>query len=987
MNKKAKPDSRLLKKTDRKSPLKGASRSKQRGKNQQKSSRSIQEDGEAMGLTGVMSETTKIKQTEQALLEAEAKYHTLIEQIPAAVYTDAIDELSSTLYISPQIKKLSGYSPEEWISDPSLWGRIIHPEDRENVWRNHKETNRTGERFLSEYRWIARDGRVVWIRDEATIVHNSNGEPLCWQGVMLDITEQKQAEIALRKRAEELSAFQATVHDLAEQQDLLSLLGTIVERSMALLKAPNGFIYLYNEKEDDLELTVEIGFPATPGVRLKMGEGMAGWVAQTRKTLIVDDYSTWKGRSPVFKNIPYHAVIEVPMLFGGQLIGVLGVNDSSEMRCEFTEADAHLLLLFAGQAASVVHVARLVQGMQLELTERERAEDSLRDAEARYRALVEQIPAIVYTDSAEKIGETHYISPQVKAIIGYTPDEWVVNNDLWTKVIHPDDRERVLAEYRRCYEKVEPFSAEYRIISKTGQIVWVRDEAVLIRDQTGRPMFWQGIMLDFTERKQAEAALKESEERYRQLFDLSPDAIAVHSDGKILLANTAAMKLMGATTPEEIIGKTMLDFVHPDYRKLVLERTREQIVEGKIVPVKEEKFIRLDGTALDVEVTAAPVHYLDKLVSLVIFRDISERKLAEAALMESEAKYRNVVERANDGIAIIQNGIVKYANPRLAQLGGRSLKEIIGSSLTDYIHPDELPKVMDRYTRRMAGEDIPSSYETIFFHKNKSKIHVELNAGAIQYEGGIADLVIVRDISERDLAEAALKNRETSYRGLFNRVSEAIYIQDCEGRFLDVNDGAVKMYGYPREYLIGKTPADISAPGRNDLKKIKQMLGKAFKDQPQQFEFWGVRSNGEIFPKDVRLHKGSYFGKDVVIALAQDITQRKRVEDALQRQLKELTVLHSVSMAAAQASSVDQLIGQVTQIIGGAVYVDDFGVALFDQKLQVLRPHPSYHGESFEAMATIPFSEGIMGHVASTGKPYCSTLSLRLSLNCAFQSK
>jgi PAS domain S-box-containing protein/putative nucleotidyltransferase with HDIG domain len=937
------------------------------------SSHLIQEEGKAVGLTGVMVEITKLKQTEQALLEAEAKFHTLVEQIPAAVYTDAIDDGSSTVYFSPQIEKLTGYSPEEWIADPALWSNIIHPEDREMVLAEHQETNQTGERFLIEYRLIARDGRVVWVRDEATILHDSKGKAICWQGVMLDISEQKQAEVALRQRAEELAAFRATVLDLAGQQDLLSLLRTIVERSMTLLKAPNGFIYLYDATTNDLELIVELGFPVTPGVRLKMGEGMVGWVAQNRQTLIVDDYSTWEGRSPLFTHIPYHTVIEVPMLFGGQLIGVLGVNDSIEMKCTFTEADAQLLLLFAGQAASAVHDARLVQGLQMELTERKRVEDSLREAEARFRALVEQIPAIVYTDSAEQIGQTHYISPQILTIMGYDPEEWAVNNDLWNKVIHPDDRERVLAEYNQTYETGKPFTAEYRMTSNAGQIVWVRDEAVLIRDQSGRPMFWQGIMHDITERKQAEVALEESEERYRRLFDLSPDAIVVHRGGEILLANTAAMIFVGAATPEEIIGKPMLDFVHPDYRKLVIERTQHQIAEGKVVPVTEEKFIRLDGTVIDVEVTSAPVHYRDTLVSLVIFRDISERKIAEAALEESEAKYRNVVERANDGITIIKDGIVKFANPRLVQLAGRSLAEIIGSPMSDYIHPDELPNVVDRYNRRMAGEELPSAYETVLIHKNKTKLYVELNAGAIQYEGGIADLVIVRDISERKLAESALKDSEISYQGLFNRVSEAIYIQDREGHFLDVNEGAVKMYGYPREYLIGKTPADVSAPEKNDLKKIKEMFRKAFKDQPQQFEFWGKRSNGEIFPKDIRLYKGIYFGQDVVIALAQDITQRKLAEEALQRQLKELTVLHAVSMTATQVSSVDQLIEQVTRIIGNAVYVDDFGVALFDQASQVLRPHPSYHGETFEAMATIPLSEGIMGYVASSGEPYCTS--------------
>ncbi len=253
------------------------------------------------------------------------------------------------------------------------------------------------------------------------------------------------------------------------------------------------------------------------------------------------------------------------MLFGGQLIGVLGVNDSTEIHCTFTEADAHLLLLFAGQAASVVHDARLVQGLQLELGERKRAEDSLREAEARYRALVEQIPAIAYTDSAVEIGQSRYVSPQIKTILGFDPEEWSKNNDLWTKVIHPDDRERVVTEYTRTFETGEPFRAEYRMTSNSGQTLWVRDEAVLIRDPSGKPLFWQGILFDITERKQAEVALSESEERYHQLFDLSPDAIAVHSAGKILLANKTAMDLLGADKSEEIIGKTDDRFCPPRF--------------------------------------------------------------------------------------------------------------------------------------------------------------------------------------------------------------------------------------------------------------------------------------------------------------------------------------------------------------------------------------------------------------------------------------
>ena len=875
MSKMTSPDSRMVKKPVRKSPEKDLIRSK-------KGRESSQGSG---GIKHASGEETELKQTRQALQEAEAKFHTLVEQIPAAVYTDAIDKLSSTLYISPQIERLSGYTPEEWIADPGLWGKIIHPEDRETVRYEHLETNRTGNRFLSEYRLIARDGRIVWVRDEAAIVLDSKGKPLHWQGVMLDITEQKQAEVALHKRAEELTAFQATMLDLAVQQDLLSLLEIIVERSKTLLKVPSGFIYLYDETTDELELTAEKGFAVAPGVRLKMGEGMAGRVAQTRQPLIVDDYSTWDGRSAIYKNIPYHAVIEVPMLFAGQLIGVLGVNDSIGKECTFSNTDAQLLLLFAGQAASVVHDARLVQGLQAELTERTRVEDSLRETEARFRTLVEQIPAIVYTDSAEHPGQTYYISPQLKTILGYDPQEWSTSNDLWMKVIHPGDRERVLAEYDRTFKRGDPFSSEYRMTSSTGQTVWVRDEAILIRDQSGHPLFWQGVMFDITERKRAEEALEESEERYRQLFDLSPDAIAVHAGGKILLMNTTAMNLLGASTPGSILGKPLMDFVHPDYRKLVVERTRQQISEGKTVPVTEEKFIRVDGTAIDVEVTAAPIHFKDTLASLVIFRDITERKRAQA----------------------LQDAIYRIA---IATETTKSLKDLF-------------PQIHKIISSVMPSDNF---YITLYDEEH--------NLLRFPYFKDILDEPYLNEI-QPGLGLTAYVLRT----GKSLLCTQAVH-DELEQR------GEVKLLGVPSAIWLG-VPLVIGG------KTIGVMVVQHYSDP----DAYGERD----------LHMLEFVSTQVAIAIS-----RKQADDALQKQLEELTVLHSVSMTAARASSIDELIEQATQIIGNTVYGDDFGVALFDEVNQVLRPHPSYHGESFDAKAIIPLSEGIMGHVASTREVYCT---------------
>jgi PAS domain S-box-containing protein len=122
----------------------------------------------------------------------------------------------------------------------------------------------------------------------------------------------------------------------------------------------------------------------------------------------------------------------------------------------------------------------------------------------RYRALVEQVPAIIYTDSAENIFQTLYINPQLKTITGYEPEEWIADEDLWHRIIHPEDRERVLEEYTRTFAAMEPSISEYRIKTRDGRVIWVSDETQLIRDRKGKPLFWQGIMIDITWRKRAE---------------------------------------------------------------------------------------------------------------------------------------------------------------------------------------------------------------------------------------------------------------------------------------------------------------------------------------------------------------------------------------------------------------------------------------------------------------------------------------------------
>ncbi len=138
----------------------------------------------------------------QGLQEAEESYRHLVEGIPAILYIDAVDDLSSNIYTSPQILDLVGFTPEQWRDEPNLWLERLHEDDRERVIATHRESNASGGPFHSEYRLVAADGREVWFRDDAVLVRDPAGEPLFWRGVLLDLTDQKRVEDKLRRSLE-----------------------------------------------------------------------------------------------------------------------------------------------------------------------------------------------------------------------------------------------------------------------------------------------------------------------------------------------------------------------------------------------------------------------------------------------------------------------------------------------------------------------------------------------------------------------------------------------------------------------------------------------------------------------------------------------------------------------------------------------------------------------------------------------------------------
>jgi PAS domain S-box-containing protein len=390
---------------------------------------------------------------------------------------------------------------------------------------------------------------------------------------------------------------------------------------------------------------------------------------------------------------------------------------------------------------------------------------------------------------------------------------------------------------------------------------------------------------------QAFNALQENEMLYRNLYLNAPLNYQL-LDAKYCFidVNPNWLNTFGYSS-NEVIGHQFSEFMTPESAKLVLKQFPELKKSGESHDLIFE-MIRNDGTRMFVNFDGKTE--LDEKGNLkqihCTLTDITKRIIAEEAIdIKNQA-----IESTINAIAISDlQGNLTYVNHAFCKLLGYcSADEVLGKPVAGYWHADEISaKAMDVIQKKGCWTG-----ELVAQNKDGKTFEVQISARMVKDTEGrpISMITSFADISRWKQAEMIQAENEISYRELFNNVTDAIYIQNEEGAFLDVNEGAVKMYGYPREVLVGKNPLFVSAPGKNDLAALAEILDHAYAGEPQQFEFWGKRSSGEIFPKEVRAFTGTYFGQKVIIAMAQDITGRKQAETKLlesERRYRELIEL------------------------------------------------------------------------------------------------
>ena len=514
-----------------------------------------------------------------------------------------------------------------------------------------------------------------------------------------------------------------------------------------------------------------------------------------------------------------------------------------------------------------------------DITERKAAEKALLESRELYRNLVESLNDIILF--LDPLGRITYVSPVVEQAFGYSPQELL--GQSFEEHIYEEDLEGVRERFEQAIRgKLKNY--EFRILDKENQIRYVRASARLSVD----PDSVKGLtvtLIDITDHKKAEMELKESEDRYRLLVESSPDGIIIHQDGTVIFANKAAAVLLNANKPEELAGKPVISFVHPDYRLIVQNRIHSTQNDRDDAPLFEEKFLRVDGTEIDVEAVAIPFAFKGNPATQVVFRDISKRKKAEAELVESKEFLNKIINSIGDPV-FVKDRQHRYilVNEAECKLFGRSYDEMIGMTTRDLFPVKEMADISwerDELVFRTGEENL--NEEEIVAASNETRTVLIKKNLYMDNSGNQFIVGAVTDITERKRAEDSLRRSEARYRLLYSSLRDAFASVDMDGRIKECNRSFLNMLGYELDEIVALSYKDLTPDKWHSVEEdvIKnEVLPKGYSGI---YEKEYIRKDGTVFPVELRvfLLRDDTGNPTGMSAIVRDITDRKHMQKML----------------------------------------------------------------------------------------------------------
>lgn len=951
-------------------------------------SSAVTRSGKVTGVRGIAFDLTERKENERALAESENKYRLLSELMFDAAYAYRVepDGKLFKLWVMGAIEKMTGYTRED-VEDMKGWGNFLHPDDLEISDRQIKALM-AGKSDTVEYRIITKNGKVRWERDYARPIWDKQKKRTTYiYGAIQDITEQKEYQERLESLSSivEQSENSIAITDLEgtityanpkffkslnlkkedvmgkswktfspKQSGVLEKAKEINDTVMVERKTwegeywekvgnkifwRSGKIIPIKDHHGNIIFFVYISEDIT---RRKQYEISLKEQEQTLSALINAPTETAILTDPAGKILNINKIGAQTLnrkpeeLVGTNIYGYFPpklresrkaqsktvVKTGEPVRFQDQRADR----IYDNNIYPVFDTSKKIHALAIyarDITEQQKALDALAESEERFRMITEN--AMEWIWELDENGKYIYVSPVVEKILGYPPSDFQKKN--FYHFFHPEDKKKYRKYDFKTMAQTEPLHGfEHRQVHRNGETVWFTTSGIPIMDPKGNMIGYRGINANITERKRAEQALQESEERYRKMFELSPEAIiSVSARGVILEANQKMYQTFGSS-PEEIIGKNFLDLPYLPRKSIdkVLKMFKQRHL-GQDVPPYELEIKTKSGEVRMTRILGTTIrdHRGKPQQELVMIQDITEQKLAEQALVKSEEKYRKMFDLSPEPILIVgPDGKLIEASQNYHQLFGTTTEDIIGKKFMElpYLPKDSLDKITDMFKKRISGKKVPP-YEVEILTKNGKTKTVRIlaetfrdNTGGFQQE-----LVILHDITEQKKNTEALLRAKQEWEKTFDTVPELIAITDKNHVIRRINMAMANRLGkHPRE-LVGRKCHRV-VHGKNSLPVFCPHKSHSESNGEKSVEFHEEKLGGDFMVTITPWlnEKGESIG---FVHTAVDISERKWVEDLIKNQ-RDLAQALSVTTTLYQALSLclDSAI-RVSGMDSGGVYL------------------------------------------------------------------
>jgi len=806
------------------------------------------ESGERTYYITFCRDITERKRAEEELRESQQRYRNLVENLNDVVFT--LDPLGRFAYLSPSIELITGYKAEEIIGQP--FTHLVHPDDVPGLLAGF-ERALEGQQEPFEFRVIDKDGEPTYVRMSSRPLFK-NGDLIGTTGVMADISGRKEAE-------EEVARHRDNLEELVEERTR-----ELEEATEHLRRSEKYYRSLIRNAPDMIDILDE-------KLTVRWGSLSAGHIT---------------GYAP--EDIYGHSIFDyvhpddIPASreLLDQALKSPGTPHSIVVRFRHKDGSYHIHETIATNLLEDAAVKGIVLNSR-DITERVSLDEELRRSERYFRVLIENAYDIIAVLNED--GTMGYLSPSLERISGFKQEERLRENAL--QFFHPDDLPRVMEAFARGLQQPGHTDVvEYRWQHKDGSWHWQEAIATnLLEDPAVR-----GIVVnarDITDRKKAEEALRESEERYRSLVETSPDCIImVDLEGKILMVNGSGLRLFGCSDPSEMVGKSFTDFMLSEEiskARAPLEKQMDLLetpIELTSVRPDGSRFISESNSRLLKNAQGDPIGFIS------ITRDVTERKRAELALRDSEERYRSLVETSPDCIILanLEGKLLMVNRSGVELFGYKDEEEIMGMSLLDFLVPEERVRVKEIMSDESRAEQRAATGEYAMLRKDGTHFYGEVVASLVKDAEGrpVGFLGISRDITDRKIAEQALRESEEKLKSIFLVAPVGIGVVSPQRVILDVNERICDMTGYSREELVGKNARMLYESEDDFAEAGRELYGEGTRIETASLETRWRRKGGTIMNvliSSTPLDLGDSRPAGIFTIL--DITDRKRAEERL----------------------------------------------------------------------------------------------------------